>query len=99
MNGTTWSTVDANTIMLDYMGVKYTPTLQNGKPTLDYYGMLLASGVTILLGTQVILNIAVVSASFFPTGVVLPFITLGGNATLIFLSLMGILFNISKQID
>ena len=65
----------------------------------DYYGMLLASGVTILLGTQVILNIAVVSASFFPTGVVLPFITLGGNATLIFLSLMGILFNISKQID
>ena len=65
----------------------------------DYYGMLLASGVTILLGTQVILNIAVVSASFFPTGVVLPFITLGGNATLIFLSLMGILFSISKLID
>ena len=63
----------------------------------DYYGMLLASGITILLGTQVILNIAVVSASFFPTGVVLPFITLGGNATLIFLSLMGILFNISKH--
>ena len=63
----------------------------------DYYGMLIAAGVTILLGTQVILNVAVVSASFFPTGVVLPFITLGGNATLIFLSLMGILFNISRQ--
>ena len=63
----------------------------------DYYGMLLASGISILLGTQVILNVAVVSASFFPTGVVLPFITLGGNATLIFLALMGILFNISKQ--
>ena len=63
----------------------------------DYYGMLLASGITILLGTQVILNVAVVSASFFPTGVVLPFITLGGNATLVFLALMGILFNISKQ--
>ena len=63
----------------------------------DYYGMLLASGITILLGTQVILNVAVVSASFFPTGVVLPFITLGGNATVVFLSLMGILFNISKH--
>ena len=63
----------------------------------DYYGMLLASGISILLGTQVILNVAVISASFFPTGVVLPFITLGGNATLIFLSLMGILFNISKN--
>ena len=57
----------------------------------DYYG------ISILLGTQVILNVAVISASFFPTGVVLPFITLGGNATLIFLSLMGILFNISKN--
>ena len=63
----------------------------------DYFGMLLASGIAILLGTQVILNFAVISASFFPTGVVLPFITLGGNATLIFLSLMGVLFNISKN--
>ena len=65
----------------------------------DYYGMLLASGITILLGTQVILNVAVISASFFPTGVVLPFITLGGNAMVIFLALMGILFNISRQLD
>ncbi len=63
----------------------------------DYYGMLIASGITILLGTQVILNVAVISASFFPTGVALPFITLGGNAMLIFLALLGICFNISKQ--
>jgi cell division protein FtsW len=65
----------------------------------DSFGMLLASGVAILLALQVILNIAVVSASFFPTGVFLPFISQGGNATLIFLSLMGIVINVSRQRD
>ena len=44
------------------------------------------------------LNIAVVSASFFPTGVVLPFVSLGGNATILYLAEMGIVFNISRQI-
>ncbi len=63
----------------------------------DYMGMMLASGVTILLALQVILNIAVVSASFFPTGVFLPFISQGGNATIIFLAMMGILVNVSRQ--
>ncbi len=63
----------------------------------DYYGMLLASGVAILLALQVVLNIAVITASFFPTGVILPFISLGGNATVIMLSLVGICFNISRQ--
>lgn len=63
----------------------------------DYYGMLLASGITILLTLQVIMNIAVVTASFPPTGVILPFVSLGGNAVIIFLSLMGIMTNISRQ--
>lgn len=63
----------------------------------DYYGMLLAAGVGLLLSLQVVLNIAVISASFFPTGVILPFISLGGNATVIMLSLVGICFNISRQ--
>jgi cell division protein FtsW len=63
----------------------------------DRFGMLLASGISLHLAIQVILNIAVVSASFFPTGIVLPFISLGGNAMLLFLAEMGILFNISKH--
>lgn len=63
----------------------------------DLFGTLLAAGITIHLGLQVILNIAVVSASFPPTGVVLPLISLGGTATVLFMMELGILFNISKQ--
>ena len=64
----------------------------------DLLGTLVASGITLHLALQVILNIAVVSATFFPTGVVLPFISLGGNATGLFLAEMGVLVNISRQI-
>jgi len=64
----------------------------------DYMGTLLASGIALHLSLQVILNIAVVSATFFPTGVVLPFISLGGNATGLFLAEIGIVANISRQI-
>ena len=64
----------------------------------DIYGTLLAGGVALHLGLQVVLNIAVVSASFFPTGVVLPFVSLGGNATILYLAEMGVVFNISRQI-
>ena len=59
--------------------------------------MLLAGGISLHLALQVILNVAVVSASFFPTGVTLPFVSLGGNATVLFLAEMGIIVNISKH--
>ncbi|MDD3537626.1 MAG: FtsW/RodA/SpoVE family cell cycle protein, partial [Eubacteriales bacterium] len=55
------------------------------------------AGITIIMSLQVIMNIAVVTASFPPTGVILPFVSLGGNAMVIFLSLMGIMTNISRQ--
>ena len=63
----------------------------------DYFGMMLAAGTTIILSLQVLMNIAVVTASFPPTGVILPFVSQGGNAMVIFLSLMGIMTNISRQ--
>ena len=63
----------------------------------DMFGTLMAAGITIHLGLQVILNVAVVSASFPPTGVVLPLISLGGTATVLFMMELGILYNISKQ--
>ena len=63
----------------------------------DYMGMMLAAGITIMIGVQVVLNIAVVTSSFPPTGVILPFVSYGGNALLIFMGTMGILVNISKS--
>ncbi len=65
----------------------------------DLTGLLLASGITIMVGVQVIINIAVVTSSMPPTGVILPFVSYGGNALMIFMAAMGILLNISKSSD
>ncbi|MBQ2160778.1 MAG: putative lipid II flippase FtsW [Firmicutes bacterium] len=63
----------------------------------DYYGMMMAAGITIMIGVQVAINIAVVTSSMPPTGVILPFISYGGNALMLLMGLMGILWNITKQ--
>ena len=63
----------------------------------DRFGMLLAGGVGIHLGLQVILNVAVVTASAPPTGVVLPLISSGGNALVLFMAELGIVYNISRR--
>lgn len=63
----------------------------------DLYGFLLAGGITIMIGLQVVLNIAVVTSSMPPTGIALPFISYGGNALWICMAAMGILVNISRQ--
>jgi len=63
----------------------------------DQYGLLLASGVVIMISLQVVLNIAVVTSSMPPTGVILPFISYGGNALWIFMASAGILLNISRH--
>ena len=63
----------------------------------DLFGTLLAGGITLHIALQVMLNIAVVTASFPPTGVVLPLISLGGTATVLFMGELGILYNISRQ--
>jgi cell division protein FtsW len=63
----------------------------------DRFGMLVASGISIMLGVQVLLNVAVVTSSMPPTGVTLPFISYGGNAMWLFMGSMGILLNISKH--
>ena len=65
----------------------------------DYYGMMMASGITIMIGIQVCINIAVVTSSMPPTGVILPFVSYGGNALMLLMGLMGILWNVSKQAE
>ena len=62
----------------------------------DRYSMLLAAGITMLLTLQVVLNIGVVTALLPPTGVILPFISYGGNATIWFMFLMGVMQNIAR---
>jgi cell division protein FtsW len=63
----------------------------------DRFGMLLAGGVALHLGLQVILNVAVVTATAPPTGVALPLISAGGNSLILYMAELGIVYNISKQ--
>ncbi len=63
----------------------------------DMYGKLLAIGITFIFGFQAFLNMAVASSLFPVTGVTLPFISYGGTSIIVFLSMAGILLNISRQ--
>lgn len=63
----------------------------------DKLGFLLAAGVMMMIGIQLVLNIAVVTSSMPPTGVTLPFVSYGGNAMLLFCASIGIVFNVSKH--
>ena len=62
----------------------------------DMYGSLLASGVTIMMGVQLVLHVATVTSSMPPTGITLPFVSYGGNAIWMFMIAMGLLINISR---
>lgn len=64
----------------------------------DHFSMLLASGIVIMVALQVVLNIAVVTSSMPATGVILPFVSYGGNALLIFMGSAGVLLNISRHV-
>ena len=63
----------------------------------DMFGSLVAIGITSLIAMEVIINIAVVTASMPVTGMSLPFFSYGGTALIIQLATVGILLNISKN--
>lgn len=63
----------------------------------DITGFLLSSGVVAIFTIQVILNIAVVTGLCPPTGVVLPFVSYGGSSVIVFMAMMGLLLNVSRQ--
>jgi len=60
------------------------------------FGSLVASGITVLIGLQAIINIAVVTSSIPVTGMALPFFSYGGSALVILLCSVGVLLNISR---
>ena len=63
----------------------------------DKFGMMLAVGLTVQIGLQALLNIAVVTNTIPNTGVSLPFFSYGGTALVMQLVQMGIILNISRQ--
>ena len=62
----------------------------------DMFGSLIAIGITTLITTQAILNVAVVTNTIPNTGISLPFLSYGGSSLIILLGCVGILLNISR---
>ena len=63
----------------------------------DRYGMLLASGITLWIGSQALINMGAVTAAAPITGVPLPLVSFGGSSLVISLMAMGLLTNIASQ--
>jgi cell division protein FtsW len=62
----------------------------------DAFGRLLAAGLTTMLFWQAAINVAVITNSVPYTGVTLPFISFGGNSTVVSLAAIGLLLSISR---
>lgn len=63
----------------------------------DKFGMMLVLGLTVQIGLQALLNIAVVTNTIPNTGVSLPFFSYGGTALIMQLVQMGIILNVSRK--
>jgi cell division protein FtsW len=63
----------------------------------DPAGVLLGTGITVMLGLQALMNLAVVTSLMPCKGIPLPFISYGGSNLLTCLAAIGILFNMHRQ--
>ncbi len=62
----------------------------------DTYSALVVMGLTLKVGIQAVLNIAVVTTTIPTTGIALPFFSYGGTALVMQLAEMGIILSISR---
>jgi cell division protein FtsW len=65
----------------------------------DPFARYLAVGITTMIGVQALFNISVVLALLPTKGIPLPFISYGGSSLLIMLASVGVLLNITKQVE
>ena len=63
----------------------------------DPFGAYLALGITVLIATQAVVNLGVVTGLLPTKGLPLPFISFGGSALLVTMLATGVLLNISQQ--
>ncbi|HYZ47152.1 MAG TPA: putative lipid II flippase FtsW [Actinomycetota bacterium] len=75
---------------LTYLGA------QTARRAPDRYGTLLASGITVWIAVQGLVNMGAVTAALPITGVPLPLVSFGGTSLVVSLAAMGILANIAS---
>ncbi len=66
------------------------------KHTRERFGQLLLVGFALVIGFQSLVNMGAISGLFPLTGVSLPFVSYGGTALAVFLTMSGIALNVSK---
>jgi cell division protein FtsW len=78
---------------LAYLGVRA------ARKAPDRFGTLIASGITLWLSVQALVNMGAVTASLPVTGVPLPLVSFGGSSLVVSLAAMGILTNVALQAE
>ena len=73
--------------------------LQLSKAAPDPFGRLLVAGIMSLIAIQALINLLGVSGIIPFTGVPLPFISSGGTSLIVLLSAIGIVLNVSRQVN
>jgi len=65
----------------------------------DRLGFLVASGVTLTIGLQALINMAVVTGLVPSKGIALPFISVGGSSLCCLMASVGLLLNVARQAE
>ena len=71
--------------------------LRIGLRAADPFGAYLALGITVLVATQTLVNLGVVTGMLPTKGLPLPFLSFGGSALLMTMLATGVLLNISQD--
>jgi cell division protein FtsW len=79
--------------LLAYLG------LRTARRAPDRFGMLVASGITVWITVQALVNIGAVTATLPITGVPLPLVSFGGSSLVVSMAGVGVLTNIARQGD
>ncbi len=65
----------------------------------NYFGYMLATGITVIFIIQVCVNALVVMGSIPPTGLPFPLISAGNTSLIVYMSAFGLLYNVSMDGD